>query len=91
MLVEVITRFKAIMDKRREADRKLLVLMSLPDVTPEQLVEANKACVASITALKEAVTALRERYPAQKSVLTLPWNRPELDKYHERKELTNVR
>jgi hypothetical protein len=91
MLVEVITRFKAIMNKRQEADRKLLVLMSLPDVTAEQLVEANKACVATTIALTNAVTKLREKYPAQKSVMTLPWNRPELDKYHERKELTNVR
>jgi hypothetical protein len=91
MLVEVITKFNGIMGKRREADRKLLVLMTLPDVTAEQLVEANKACVASITAIKEAVTALRERYPMHKSVMTLPWNKPELDKYDERKELTNVR
>ena len=84
MLVEVITKFKAIMNKRQEADRKLLVLMAHPDVTAEQLVEANKACVATTIALTNAVTALRERYPMHKSVVTLPWNRPELDKYHER-------
>lgn len=88
-LMEVITRFKGIMDKRQEADRKLLVLMAHPDVTAEQLVEANRACVASTTAIKEAVTALREKYPANKSVVTLPWSIPELDKYDER--LTNVR
>ena len=89
MLVEVITKFREVMGKRREADRKLLVLMAHPDVTAEQLVEANKACVASITAIKEAVTALREKYPANKSIVILPWSRPELDKYDER--LTNVR
>ena len=89
MLVEVITRFKAIMNKRQEADRKLLVLMAHPDATAEQLVEANKACVASTTAIKEAVTALREKYPANKSIVILPWSRPELDKYEGR--LTNVR
>jgi hypothetical protein len=83
MLVDVVVKFKAIMHKRQEADRKLLVLMAHPDVTAEQLVQANKACVASVTALKEAVTALREKYPANQSVLTLPWNRPELDKYCE--------
>ena len=89
MLVDVITKFREIMELKREADRKLLVLMAHPDVTAEQLVEANKACVASITAIKEAVTALREKYPANKSIVILPWSRPELDKYDER--LTNVR
>jgi hypothetical protein len=91
MLVEAVNKFNGIMGKRREADRKLLVLMAHPDVTAEQLVEANKACVATTIALTNAVTALRERYPMHKSVVTLPWNKPELDKYHERKELTNVR
>lgn len=90
LVVEVITRFKAIMNKRQEADRKLLVLMAHPDVTAKQLVEANKACVASTIAITKAVTELREKYPANQSVLTLPWNKPEFDKY-ERKELTNVR
>lgn len=84
MLVEAVNKFNGIMGKRREADRKLLVLMAHPDVTAEQLVEANKACVASTTALREAVTALRERYPMHKSIVILPWNKPELDKYHER-------
>ena len=89
MLVEAVNKFNGIMGKRREADRKLLVLMAHPDVTAEQLVEANKACVASTTAIKEAVTALREKYPANKSIVILPWSRPELDKYDGR--LTNVR
>ena len=89
MLVDVVVKFKAIMDKRQEADRKLLVLMAHPDVTAEQLVQANKACVASTIAMTEAVTKLREKYPAHKSVVSLPWHRPELDKYDER--LTNVR
>ena len=89
MLVEAVNKFNGIMGKRREADRKLLVLMAHPDVTAEQLVEANKACVATTIAIKEAVTALREKYPANKSIVILPWSRPELDKYDER--LTNVR
>ena len=84
MKIDVVMKFKAIMNKRQEADRELLVLMAHPNVTAEQLVQANKACVASVTALKEAVTALREKYPANKSIVTLPWNSPELDKYHER-------
>lgn len=88
MLVEVITKFREIMELKREADRKLLVLMAHPDVTAEQLVEANKVCVAVDTKLKEAVTALREKYPITPCWW---WNKPELDKYHERKELTNVR
>ena len=41
MLVEVITKFREVMDLKREADRKLLVLMAHPDVTAEQLVRAN--------------------------------------------------
>jgi hypothetical protein len=84
MKIDIAVKFKAIMTKRREADRELLVLMAHPDVTAEQLVEANKACVASTTALKEAVTALRGKYPANNSIVTLPWNSPELDKYDER-------
>ena len=80
MLRDIAVKFKAIMDKRQEADRELLVLMAHPDVTAEQLVEANKACVASTTAIKEAVTKLREKYPAG-GIFPLPWNRPELDKY----------
>ena len=72
------------MDKRQEADRELLVLMAHPDVTAEQLVEANKACVASTTAIKEAVTKLREKHPIASGVFSLPWNRPELDKYDGR-------
>ena len=86
MLVDVVMKFKAVMDKRQEADRKLLVLMAHPDVTAEQLVEVNKACVTSTIAITEAVTKLREKYPANQSVLILPWNRPECDKY-ERKEI----
>lgn len=89
MLVDVITKFREIMDLKREADRKLLVLMAHPDVTAEQLVRANKSCLAMDTALKEGVTKLREKYPANKSIVILPWSRPELDKYDER--LTNVR
>lgn len=89
MLVDVAVKFKATMNKRQEADRKLLVLMAHPDVTAEQLVEANKACVASTIAITKAVTELREKYPAHKSIVSLPWNKPELDKYDER--LTNVR
>ena len=84
MLRDTAVKFKAIMGKRQEADRELLVLMAHPDVTAEQLVEANKACVASTTALKEAVTKLREKYPTHNSMLVLPWNRPELDKYDGR-------
>jgi len=53
------------------------------------LVRANKSCLAMDTALREGVTKLREKYPANKSIVTLPWNKPELDKYDER--LTNVR
>ena len=83
MLVEAVNKFNGIMGKRREADRKLLVLMAHPDVTAEQLVEANKACVASTTAIKEAVTKLREKYPTG-GIFTLPWNKPELDKYDGR-------
>jgi hypothetical protein len=84
MLVEVITKFREIMDLKREADRKLLVLMAHPDVTAEQLVRANKSCLAMDTALKEGVTKLREKYPANKSIVTLPWNKPECDIYDER-------
>jgi len=84
MLVEVIPKFREIMDLKREADRKLLVLMAHPDVTAEQLVRANKSCLAMDTALKVGVTKLRGKYPANKSIVTLPWNSPELDKYHER-------
>ena len=76
----IVSKFKEIMDKRREADRKLLVLMAHPDVTAEQLVEANKVCVAVDTKLKETVTALREKHPIG-GVFVLPWNRPEFDKY----------
>ncbi len=90
MLVDVVVKFKAIMNKRQEADRKLLVLMAHPDVTAEQLVEANKACVASTIAITKAVTELREKHPAHKSIVSLPWNRPEFDKYDER-EHNNVR
>jgi len=90
MLVDVIPKFKEIMDLKREADRKLLVLMAHPDVTAEQLVRANKSCLAMDTALKEGVTKLREKHPANKSIVTLPWNRPEFDKYDER-EHNNVR
>ena len=91
MLVDVITKFREIMELKREADRKLLVLMAHPDVTAEHLVRANKSCMAMDTALREGVTKLREKYPANKSIVILPWNKPELDKYDERKELTNVR
>lgn len=83
MLRDTAVKFKAIMDKRQEADRELLVLMAHPDVTAEQLVEANKSCVATATALKEAVTKLREKYPTG-GIFTLPWNKPELDKYDGR-------
>lgn len=88
-LMEVITKFNGIMDLHREAERKVVVLMAHPDVTAEQLVQANKSCVATANALTGAVTKLREKYPANKSVVTLPWSIPELDKYDER--LTNVR
>ena len=79
----MLREFKAIMDKRQEADRELLVLMAHPDVTAEQLVEANKVCVAMDTKLKETVTALREKHPIG-GIFTLPWNKPELDKYDGR-------
>jgi hypothetical protein len=85
MLVDVIPKFKEIMDLKREADRKLLVLMAHPDVTAEQLVRANKSCLAMDTKLTEGVTKLRGKYPAHKSIVSLPWNKPEFDKY-ERKE-----
>ena len=89
MLVEVITKFNGIINLHREAERKVVVLMAHPDVTAEQLVQANKSCVATANALTGAVTKLREKYPANKFVVALPWSRPELDKYDER--LTNVR
>ena len=79
----MLREFKAIMDKRQEADRELLVLMAHPNVTAEQLVEANKVCVAMDTKLKETVTALREKHPIG-GVFVLPWNKPELDKYDGR-------
>jgi hypothetical protein len=83
MLVEAVTKFNGIMGKRREADRKLLVLMAHPDVTAEQLAEANKVCVAVDTKIKETVTALRKKYPAG-GVFVLPWHKPEFDKYDMR-------
>jgi len=89
MLVDVVVKFKAIMELHQEAERKVVVLMAHPDVTAEQLVQANKSCVATANAMTEAVTKLRTKYPAHKSVVSLPWNKPELDKYDER--LTNVR
>ena len=42
MKIDVVMKFKAIMNKRREADRELLVLMAHPNVTAEQLVQAKR-------------------------------------------------
>jgi hypothetical protein len=83
ILSDIVIKFKAVMGKRHEADRRLLTLMAHPDVTAEQLAEANKVCVAVDTKLKETVTALREKHPAG-GVFVLPWNKPEFDKYDMR-------
>ena len=83
ILSEIVIKFKAVMDKRHDADRRLLTLMSHPDVTAEQLAQANKACVAVDTKIKETVTKLRKKYPAG-GVFVLPWHKPEFDKYDMR-------
>lgn len=85
--VEASERFRGLMEKRREAEAKVLELLQHPDVTAEQLVAANKAAVNINRAMRKAVTVLRKRWPrhGESEVLSIHgWNRPEYDKYDER-------
>jgi hypothetical protein len=77
MINRLVTKFKEVMDLHQERQRLHLVLMAHPDVTVEQLVEANKLCVITDTQMKEEVTDLRKKYTSP----MFPWNKPEFDKY----------
>lgn len=78
---EAATRFRELMQKRREAEGKVLELLQHPEATAEQLVAANKAAVSVNRAVRKAVTVLRKRWPDD--FLAAPWNRPEYDKYQD--------
>ena len=77
MITRLVAKFKEVMDLHQERQRTLLVLMAHPDVTAEQLAQANNSCVTTDNLLREGVTELRKKYTSP----IFPWNKPELDKY----------
>ena len=81
---EAAERFRELMQKRKEAEGKVLELLQHPEATAEQLVAANKAAVSVNRAIRKAVTVLRKRWPRESEVLSIhAWNRPEYDKYQD--------
>lgn len=87
-LTEVSTKFRGILDKRKEADARLNEFVTSPrldEMTDEELLaglrEVNAMRTKAEAMLTRVITALRVKYPATNILFIFAWNKPEFDKY----------
>ena len=89
---EAYEKFRSIVAKRDEADRKLNELMGhkdfKTDVQMDDVHKINEAMAEYHERMCEVVTALREKYPTNRIGIPAPWARPEYDKYQRHSEAT---
>ena len=86
-ILEIREKFKALIDKRDQADKLTLELMCNPNVRDvgDKLMDVCDIKHEIHERLCDAVTALRRKYPNTASLLH-PWNRAEYNMYERYKE-----
>ena len=86
-MLEIRERFKALIDKRDQADKLTLELMCNPNARDvgDKLMDVCDIKHEIHERLCDAVTALRRKYPNTASLLH-PWNRDEYNMYERYEE-----
>lgn len=86
-MLEIREKFKALIDKRDQADKLTLELMRNPNARDvgDKLMDVCDIKHEIHERLCDAVTALRRKYPNTASLLH-PWNRAEYNMYERYKE-----
>lgn len=87
-LYEILTKFRGILDNRKEADARLTELVTSPrldEMTDEELLaglrEVNAMRTKAEAMLTRVVTALRVKYSPEGVGALYAWNKSEFDKY----------
>ena len=82
-LREVLPHFKELMKLQKEANDKLIDLLSHPEVceVKDQIWEICEMKAQTRGLLCRLIPKLRKSYPPTLKLLSLPWNAREYDKY----------
>lgn len=71
---KLVGDFKTLRQNRNEVNRLVINIMSHPDATQEEILQARGSCLRISTRYKEIRADLREIYPNRSYWRIHPWN-----------------